>query len=179
MSVEPPNTPNTLSRRAALKALLATGSVAGLTMLPEHWQSPLVEVGMLPAHAQTSSGVSSFFRIVSVRELTPCENMGRHHIFIKVQDTAGRGINGVPVRVCWAEPPDGCALPITETLSAGDGWIEFAMFRGMYSVKVADGTSEVASGLTADYAVDEPCGDDEDANGLYHISFEVIFERSE
>jgi len=169
---------STLSRRSALKALLATGSVASLTMLPERWQSPQIEVAMLPAHAQTSSGVSPFFRVVSVRELTPCENMGRHHIFVKVQDTAGRGINGVPVRICWGDLPYECAMPITETLSAGDGWIEFAMFRGIYSVTVADGTSQVASGLTPDYAVDEPCGDDEDANSLYHISFEVIFERS-
>jgi hypothetical protein len=179
LNSEHPNDPGILSRREALKALLAAGSMAGLTVLPERWQSPLIEVGMLPAHAQTSSGTSAFFRVVSVRELTPCENMGRHHIFIKVQDTAGRGINGVPVRVCWGAPPDGCALPITETHSAGDGWIEFAMFRGFYSVTVAEGTSQVASGLTPDYAVDEACGDDEYANTIYHISFEVIFERSD
>ncbi len=82
------NHPNqsTLSRRAALEALLAASSMAGLTMLPQRWQSPLIEVGMLPAHAQTSPGVSPFFRIVKLRQLTPCENQGMHHIFVKVQE---------------------------------------------------------------------------------------------
>ncbi len=180
MNVEPPNTPNTLSRRAALKALLATGSVAGLTMLPERWQPPLIEVGMLPAHAQTSSGVSPFFRLLSVRQLTPCENEGKHHIFIKVQDAAGRGLNGVRVRVCWADPPNGCAVPVTET-HGENGWIEFAMFKGTYAVTVMDAASETAGGLTPDNAVDEPCDEsgNEHANSRYHISFVVIFERSE
>ena len=105
--------------------------------------------------------------------------MGKHHIFIKVQDTAGRGINEVRVRICWGNLPYDCARPVTETKSAGDGWIEFAMFKGTYSVTVADGESQVVSGLTPDYAVDEACGDDEYANTLYHISFEVVFEQSE
>ena len=170
---------STLSRRSALKALLATGSVAGLTTLPDRWQSPLIEVGMLPAHAQTSSGVSPFFRIIGLRQLTPCENYGMHNIFIKVQDAAGRGINGVRVRICWGETPDNCAVTTTQTQSAGDGWARFAMFKGTYSVTVADGNSQVASGLTPDFGVDEPCGMDEHANAPYHISFEVVFERSD
>ncbi len=180
MNTEHPNTPNTLSRRAALKALRATGSMAGRTMLPERWQPPLIEVGMLPAHAQTSPGVSPFFRLLSVRQLTPCENEGKHHIFIKVQDAAGRGINGVRVRVCWGEPPDNCAVIATETRGE-DGWIEFAMFKGTYAVTVMDAASETAGGLTPDNAVDEACEEsgNERANSRYHISFEVIFELNE
>ncbi len=52
------------------------------------------------------------------------------------------------------------------------------MFKGTYSVTVADRCSQVASGLTPDFAVDEPCEDNDHANSLYHISFEVVFERS-
>ena len=37
--------------------------------------------------------------------------------------------------------------------------------------------SEVASGLTTDYGVNEYC-DDALGNSLYHLSFEVVFERS-
>jgi len=177
LNTEHPNQ-STLSRREALKALLATGGVAGLTMLPERWQSPLIEVGKLPAHAQTSSGASPFFKIVKLRQLTPCENQGKHHIFIKVQDAAGQGIDGVRVRICWADPPYGCAVTTTETRSAGPGWIEFAMFKGTYAVSVLDTPSETASGLTPDFAVDEACGANEVANSRYHISFEVVFERN-
>ena len=42
-------------RRRLLKALVGTGSaVAASTMLPERWFPPLVEMSVLPAHAQTS-----------------------------------------------------------------------------------------------------------------------------
>jgi hypothetical protein len=175
---------STLSRRAALKALLAAGSVAGLATLPERWQSPLIEVGMLPAHARTSPGaLDAFYDIIRVRQLTPCENLGRHHIFVRVQDSAGQGINGVSVRICWGEAPDACAVMTTQTQSAWagppqPGWAVFVMFRGTYSVIVTDGHSQVANGLTPDFAVDEPCGADDHANSLYRISFEVVFEQS-
>jgi hypothetical protein len=148
-------------------------------MLPKRWQSPLIEVAVLPAHAQTSSGASPFFRVASVRQLTPCENYGMHHIFIKARDAAGQGINGVRVRICWGDPPNSCAVMTTQTQSAGDGWVVFAMFKGTYAVTVLEAASETASGLTPDFGVDEPCGLDEHANAPYHISFEVIFERSE
>jgi hypothetical protein len=53
------------------------------------------------------------------------------------------------------------------------------MFRGTYAVTVMDGPSQTASGLTPDFGVDEPCGDDQHANAPHHISFEVVFERSD
>ncbi|GAB4423992.1 MAG: hypothetical protein Kow0031_02770 [Anaerolineae bacterium] len=37
-----------------LKALAAGGATAAAALLPERWISPVVEVGVLPAHAQTS-----------------------------------------------------------------------------------------------------------------------------
>ncbi len=44
-----------LSRREALKTLTALTGAAALTSLPGQWAKPIVEVGALPAHAQTSS----------------------------------------------------------------------------------------------------------------------------
>jgi len=52
-----PPTPGkeTLGRRQLLKALAAGGgAVAGAALLPGQWLTPVVEVGVLPAHAQTS-----------------------------------------------------------------------------------------------------------------------------
>ena len=118
--------------------------------------------------------------VVGVRQLTPCENEGKHHIFIRVIDKAGNGINNLPVKVCWATGEDGCAKPLTETKSKGVGWIEFAMFKGTYSVQVADAKSQVASGITPDYQVDQRCATSGNnvANSLFHASFEVIFQRT-
>lgn len=44
-----------LNRRALLKALAVTGgAVAASTVLPNEWVKPMVDVGVLPLHAQTS-----------------------------------------------------------------------------------------------------------------------------
>ncbi|HEX9926023.1 MAG TPA: cyclic nucleotide-binding domain-containing protein [Anaerolineae bacterium] len=123
------------------------------------------------------------FRVKSQRQLTPCENHGKHHIFIKVTDPSGQGINGVPVKIQWAAGADGFIVTKTETKtnllgSLEPGHIDFAMFKGTYAVEVQGGTSEVANGITPDFGVNEPCGDDATANSLFHISFEVIFERT-
>ena len=177
------NEESLLSRRAALKAMVAIGSGLSVSSLPDHWEIPVIEAGVLPAHAQTSPvpQVPSF-RVALVRQLTPCENRGKHHIFIKVQDAAGQGINDVTVKISWGDGPDSFVLTRTQTHStwAGPpepGWVVFAMFRGTYDVMVMDGDSEIASGLTPDYGVNEPCGEDENANSLYHVSFEVVFVR--
>lgn len=43
-----------LSRRDALKTLVAVTGVAAVSTLPDRWAKPLLEVGALPAHAQIS-----------------------------------------------------------------------------------------------------------------------------
>jgi hypothetical protein len=120
------------------------------------------------------------FRLVSVRQLTPCENQGKHHIFIKVQDPSGQGIDGMPVKISWGTES---IVSKTETKtdlkgSLDPGRIDFAMFKGTYEVQVMGGTSEIANGITPDYGTGEACGDNPVANSLYHVSFEVIFERT-
>jgi hypothetical protein len=123
------------------------------------------------------------FRLKSVRQLTPCENHGKHHIFIKVQDPTGQGINNVPVKIQWGATANDFVVTKTETKtdlkgSMDPGHIDFAMFKGTYTVEVQGGSSEIASGITPDYGVNEACGEDATANSLFHISFEVIFERT-
>ena len=58
------NTQKEISRRELLKALAATtGAVAAASMLPSQWVSPVIEAGVLPAHAQGSvTGVSVVIR---------------------------------------------------------------------------------------------------------------------
>lgn len=46
--------PNKISRRDAIKILTAAAGAAALANLPSQWSKPGLEVGVLPAHAQTS-----------------------------------------------------------------------------------------------------------------------------
>jgi hypothetical protein len=53
--VEEPSSEETLGRRQLLKVLAATtGAVAASSMLPGEWAKPVVEAGVLPAHAQVT-----------------------------------------------------------------------------------------------------------------------------
>ena len=117
--------------------------------------------------------------IASVRQLTPCENEGKHHIFARVIDQSGAGINGVPLKICWGPGENDCARPITESKNHGDGWVEFAMFKGTYNVRVDAAKSMVASGITPDLQLDELCPETDNpvANSRYHASFEVIIQK--
>jgi hypothetical protein len=44
-----------LSRREALRALAAAAGAAVLATVPTKWETPLVEIGAIPAHAQSSA----------------------------------------------------------------------------------------------------------------------------
>ncbi|GAB4529842.1 MAG: hypothetical protein Kow0063_07320 [Anaerolineae bacterium] len=118
--------------------------------------------------------------IASVRQLTPCENEGKHHIFVHVVDAAGNGLNGVPLKICWGPGEGDCAHPVTESKERGKGWVEFAMFKGVYSVQVESGKSQVASGITPDFQIDELCSETGNpvANSRFHASFEVLIQRT-
>jgi CRP-like cAMP-binding protein len=118
--------------------------------------------------------------IASVRQLTACENEGKHHIFVHVMDANGTGLNNVPLKICWGVGPNDCARPLTETKDEGIGWVEFAMFKGVYSVQVDGAKSQVASGITPDYQLDELCPETDNpvANSRFHASFEVFIQRA-
>ncbi|RME48985.1 MAG: hypothetical protein D6796_05520, partial [Caldilineae bacterium] len=120
------------------------------------------------------------FMLVKVRKLTPCENQGNHHIYIHVVDANGRGINNVPVKISWGTNANDSIIAKTEAKDKGDGYIEFAMFKGTYNVQVLGGSSMVASGITADFEKDEACDATGNpvGNSLYHASFEVVFRRT-
>jgi hypothetical protein len=54
------------------------------------------------------------------------------------------------------------------------------MFKGAYSVQVEGAKSQVASGITPDFQVDEicPATDNPVANSRFHASFEVTIQRT-
>ena len=55
-----------LSRRQLLQILAAAAGAAALSSVPNKWKTPVVDVGMLPAHAQALSGLGAISGTVEV-----------------------------------------------------------------------------------------------------------------
>lgn len=114
---------------------------------------------------------------VSVRQFTPCENEGKHHLFIYVKDMDGKGMPGVHVRVAW---PGGEAMAVTgNKLHIDPGFVDFAMFKGSYTAEVIGYVSEIAGPVSPDIPQNELCAETGNsvANSLFHYSYEIVFQK--
>ena len=127
----------------------------------------------------TSTPTPEYDYIGTVRQLTPCENAGKHHIFAYVRDPNGNGIPGIKLRVYWVGGSGGEAVLSTGTKMQDPGLTDFAMFKGSYYVEVLDGLSQVVGPISPDIPRNEVCAETGNgvANSLYHYSFEVIFTK--
>ena len=128
-----------------------------------------------PTHTPTPE----FDYIGSVRQLTACENAGKHHIFAYVRDINGNSIPGIKMRVTWGAESGGEATITTGTKMQDPGLADFAMFKGSYFVEVLDGLSQKIGPISPDIPRNEVCAETGNgvANSLYHYSFEVIFTK--
>jgi hypothetical protein len=119
--------------------------------------------------------------------LTACENGGNHHLFIRVEDTQGNGLPGLPVEVVW---PSGSTIVTTglkvENLPAlginarnTAGYVNFGMYHGSYKVRVLNGVSQQTDWLTVDIPHDEYCAanDNPQGNSTFHYSYLIVFQK--
>jgi hypothetical protein len=100
-----------MGRRALLKAIAATGgAVAAASMLPGKWVKPVIEAGVLPAHAQASPPVQT----INIWGLT-VDWGGQYYIgTFNFFDPLG-GVNGATL--LFALQLEGCQQPYTTTCS--------------------------------------------------------------
>jgi CRP-like cAMP-binding protein len=123
------------------------------------------------------------FSLIENRRLTPCENLGKHNIFIEVVDAAGNPVDGV-VFVQTPKGEIGNVLDKTVSGAKGPGLCEFAMWKGAeYSVYATeDGVNpssvEVANGMNSNFVGDEMCPTADGGNTLFHNSFNLIYRKN-
>lgn len=131
------------------------------------------------APSPTYTPTPAYDYIGTLRQLTPCENEGKHHIFAYVRDPNGNGIPGVKLRVFWEGGNGGEAIITTGTKMEDPGLTDFAMFKGSYFIEVMDGISQVLGPISPDIALNETCPEsgNTQANSLFHYSFEVVFTK--
>ena len=70
-----------ISRRRLVRALVASGLAAAGSMLPNRWSSPVVEVGVLPAHAQVSPVPTPTPTIHAITTCTAFDALGGAFIY--------------------------------------------------------------------------------------------------
>lgn len=101
----------TLARRQLLKALAATGGAAtAASLLPGEWVKPVIEAGLLPAHAQASP-VNFSLAVINSNPgsnignvITTANGVGACEIEIEVKMTPPR--EGVDIRLEVVNPDD-------------------------------------------------------------------------
>ena len=127
----------------------------------------------------TDTPTPEFDYVGTIRQLTACENAGKHHIFAYVHDQNGNSIPGIKMRVFWEGGNGGEAILTTGTKIQDPGLADFAMFKGSYFIEVLDGSSQVLGPISPDIPQNELCAETGNgvANSLYHYSFEVIFTK--
>lgn len=124
------------------------------------------------------------YKLFEMRRMTPCENRGNHHIFIKVVDAAGNPVDGVTL----VQVPNGQPGNVLDKMVSGEkgpGLAEFIMWKGAeYGVYVTnDGvnpaSSDIAQPLHPNFTDEAMCDDGGGGgNTLFHNSFNVVFQKT-
>jgi CRP-like cAMP-binding protein len=123
------------------------------------------------------------FKLIEMRRLSPCENRGKHNIFIKVVDAAGRPVDGVTMVQVPAGQP-GNVLDKMVSGTKGPGLAEFSMWKGaQYAVYVTQdernpASTDIAQPLHSGFTDEEMCADGGGGNTLFHNSFNLVFQKT-
>ncbi len=120
------------------------------------------------------------YKAIEVRKLTPCENGGKHNVFIKVIDAAGNPLDGVTL---VQSPAGGYGNVLDKTVSGtkGAGLAEFVMWKlANYAVYVSgDGANPASTDIVEPLHTDYPDegGECSGGNTRFHHSFNVTFKK--
>ncbi len=123
------------------------------------------------------------FKLAEMRRMTPCENQGKHNVFIKVVDAAGNPVDGVTFIQSPAGQP-GNVIDKSVSGSKGPGLAEFVLWKGAeYAVYVSnDGanpaSTDIAQPLHSNFTDEAACSDGGGGNTLFHNSFNVVFQKT-
>ena len=125
-----------------------------------------------------------------MRRLTPCENRGKHNVYVRVVDANGNGINDVWV----VQAPAGNPSNIIDRKQTGDhdSWVmiseagraDFAMYKGAeYMVFVSEdgatpASTDFAQPVHSNFTDEANCEDGEGGNTLFHNSFALVFRKN-
>jgi hypothetical protein len=174
---------------AQMSYLLTTGTML-LVATPTASQRRVVAQNAPLRAATHASGAPATvdFKIALVRQLTPCENGGNHHLHILVLDQQGSGIPNLPVEIVWPSgsyvDTTGKKVEFNQSLgidaNTTPGYLNFPLYHGIYKARVLAGVSEQTDWLSVAIPHDELCvrSDNPVGNSLFHYSYLVVFRKA-
>jgi hypothetical protein len=125
-----------------------------------------------------------------MRRLNPCENRGKHNIYVHVEDASGKGVNGVWVMQAPNGNP-GEVLDKKRTRQKDtfrsvveNGNVDFVMWKGAeYMVYLSEdgvnpASTDFAGPVHSNFTDEANCGDGGGGNTLFHNSFLVVFRKN-
>jgi len=166
----------------------ATATPTNTPLPPTATPRPRVRAAAVAPTATPKPAVQ--YSLVTMRRLSPCENRGKHDIYIRVVDAAGNGVNGV-----WLiQAPANNASQVLDKkqtenkdywlLERQDGRADFVMYKqAEYMVYVSnDGvnpaSTDIAIPLHSNFTDEAQCPQGGGGNTLFHNSFEVVFRKN-
>ncbi len=143
-----------------------------------------------PAQPTPTPKPAKQYTLVEVRRLSPCENRGKHNIYVQVVDANGNGVNGVwVIQAVAGNPGQILAKKRTEQkdywiMNPQNGRVTFDMFKhAQYVVYISeDGVNPASTDFTqplhSAFTDEANCADGGGGNTLFHNSFSVIFRKN-
>ena len=130
------------------------------------------------------------YSLIEMRRLNPCENRGKHNIYVHVQDASGAGVNGVwVVQAPNGRPGEAVDKQRTRQKDTfrsvvENGNVDFIMWKGAeYMVYISDdgvnpASTDFATSLHANFTDEASCASGGGGNTLFHNSFLVVFRKN-
>ncbi len=187
----PTTTPTPTSTPTATPTEIPTATPTN-TPLPTPTPRPKVRAASAAAVSMAPTATpkpATQYTLIEVRRLSPCENRGKHNIYVRVVDANGNGVNGVWVVQSKAGDP-GAVIEKKQTerkdywlMTQEDGRLTFDMYKhANYMVFISeDGTNPASTDFTQALHTDFPdelCSDGGGGNTKFHNSFSVIFRKN-
>ncbi len=133
-----------------------------------------VQYGVSVESIGTQQDLERYWKVRSVRHLTPEENEGRHHIFVQAHFAENSQHSEATVRITW----EGGSQDFTLEKNQRNSILSFAMFTWQTcNVSMVDAHSELVGGLTANHPDELSERGERTGNTLFHHSFLVEFEE--
>ncbi|HHB90047.1 MAG TPA: cyclic nucleotide-binding domain-containing protein [Anaerolineae bacterium] len=188
----PTVTPTPTHTPTATPTHTPTATPTNTPVPPTPTPKPVVRAAAAAAPAQPTPTPkpAKQYTLVEVRRLSPCENRGKHNIYVKVVDANGNGVNGIwVIQAVAGNPGQVIAKKRTEQkdfwiMKPENGRVTFDMFKNaQYVVYISEdgvnpASTDITQALHSAFTDEANCPDGGGGNTLFHNSFSVIFRKN-